>query len=166
MSMRSHSLEGTKEAPQRGRGTFGKSVPDESVSDGYLSGQVRHGAPHRPLWAQQDHGVLRLPVATDQSLMDLWSRPSRSLPRRSLPQYDRQRGKYLGVPHLSVERASRGTKAPGRQLLFLPRCLTGSLWIPLDFAAQTQKTKECLRVTTRSCGKLRMKRSTSQSAAG
>lgn len=113
---------------------------------------MRHGAPHRPLWAQQDHGVLRLPVATDQSLMDLWSRPS-----RRLPQYDRQRGKYLGVPHLSVERASRGTKAPGRQLLFLPRCLTGSLRIPLEFAAQTQKTKECLRVTTRSCGKFRMK---------
>lgn len=137
MSMRSHSLVGTKEAPQGGRGTFGKSVPDESVSDGQLSGQVRHGAPHRPLWAQPDHGVLRLPVAADQSLMDLWSRSS-----RRLPQYDRQRGKYLGVPHLSVERASRGTKAPGRQLLFLPRCLTGSLWIPVEFAAQTQKTKE------------------------
>lgn len=118
---------------------------------------MRHGAPHRPLWAQPDHGVLRLPVAADQSLMDLWSRPS-----RRLPQYDRQRGKYLGVPHLSVERASRGTKAPGRQLLFLPRCLTGSLWIPVEFAAQTQKTKECLRVTPRSCGKFRMKGSTSQ----
>lgn len=81
------------------------------------------------------------------SLMDVWSQPS-----LRLPQCDRQRGEYLDVPHHSVEGVSRGTKAPRQQLLFLPRCLIGSPWILLEFAAQTHKTTLCLRVTIRSCG--------------